>query len=127
MAAVIAIAYMVGVFGFDIHRSEDSHRTYIIPLWGGISCERIHPDAPCHHHGDEECGGHEDCCHDSVNILDLTGTALSDAVTVPLCSAQLQVSPTPVAGAFSQEFSYARPAFHSPPPPDLSMMCVLRV
>lgn len=127
LAVVITIAYMVGIFGSDIHRSEDSHRTYVIPLFAGISCERIHPDAPCHHHGEEECDEHEDCCHDTVETLDITGNMPCDVVSVPVCFAQLPSFPTPVETVFSQEHSFVRPAFFYPPPPDLSMMCVLRV
>lgn len=37
-AFVVALLYLVGVFGFDVHWSEDSRQTYIVPLFAGIEC-----------------------------------------------------------------------------------------
>ena len=126
LAAAVAIVYLAGVFGFDVHRSEDTHRTYVIPLFAGISCDHIHPESPCHHHGNEECQDHEDCCHDTVEMLDITGSVPDDAVTVPASAAMLPVMPASVPASVIRERTVSGTAFHSPPSPGLSKMCVLR-
>lgn len=105
-APIIAIIYLVAVFGFDIHQCGDTDRVFIEPLFSGISCEDIHPGVECHHHchchhhhhdggacheEGESCLPEEDC-HDSVECISITGDD-QQTLSVPpffMCAVLLQ-------------------------------------
>lgn len=127
LASVVAFFYLVGVFGFDIHSSTEAQRTFIVPLFAGISCEHIHPDAPCHCDGGEgECEEHEDCCHDTVEVLDIPGLACIPLASVPAFHFVSVLCEAPAFPAAAAQQGPRSSAFF-PPPPDLSQMCIMRV
>lgn len=126
-AMLVTVFYSVGVFGYDIHRSEDTHCTYIIPLCAGISCDRIHPECLCHHGDHGECEDHEDCCHDTVEVLSITGTSLNDLFQVPCFLTPAVTLMSPVLTYAQSRLSASGCVESSPPPPDLSFLCLLRV
>lgn len=73
-ASVISLCiYVLASAGFDVHVCADSGRVYVGLLVGGVSCETIHPDVPCHHHGHDCCEDDEDCCSDEIAVLSITG------------------------------------------------------
>lgn len=135
-ALLLSVLYFVAITGFDVHSCSDDGHVYVGFLVNGISCANLHPGTPCHHHGSCSCcecgeGGceeGEDCCYDDIQRITLTGSG--DDVT------QLQASPalffmavinTPVPSASA---GIATPSvdgvLRSPPPPDLSLLCMLK-
>lgn len=126
---VLAIVYMAGVLGFDVHSSADTHRSYVIPLFNGISCERIHPEALCHHHGHAECEDDEDCCHDTIELLEVTGEYGADAKAVlpDMVSVCLQVINVQQVVFACADAHITVPEDYSPPAPDLAELCILRI
>ena len=128
LASVVAFFYLVGVFGFDIHSSTEAQRTFIVPLFAGICCEHIHPDAPCHcDDGEGECEDHEDCCHDTIEVLDIPGLACISLVSVPVFFFAPVLCEAPAVPAVeAAQLGPCSSAFF-PPPPDLSLMCIMRV
>ena len=128
LASVVAFFYLVGVFGFDIHSSTEAQRTFIVPLFAGICCEHIHPDAPCHcDDGEGECEDHEDCCHDTIEVLDIPGLASIPSASVPAYFLTPVLCETPIVQTVAvMRQGSPRDAFF-PSPPDLSLMCIMRV
>lgn len=128
-AILCVLLYLAAVVGFDVHFCGDDGRVYVEPLFAGISCETIHPDSPCHHFDCGCCDGDEDCCSDSIAILQLTGDGSDCAVVVPgpfaVQAALLpELTSVPVRIA-ALKIRASNP--HDPPPPALSRLCVLRV
>lgn len=85
-AALLTLAmYLGAVAGFDVHSCSDNGHVYIEPLIAGISCDDIHPDTPCNegHGAGCHCHDGEDCCSDSIEVLQLSGDN-TRAVHVPL-------------------------------------------
>lgn len=127
MSVLVTVAYAAAVFGFDIHSSEEAHHSFVVPLFAGISCDHIHPDTPCHSDGAEgECDEHEDCCHDTIEVLTVPGLSSEAVDSVPAYFYQMfsmEASPAPAYVRIFPESGVL--SFF--PPPDLSLMCVLRV
>ncbi len=136
LAAVTILLYVAATVGFDIHTDSEHGRIYIHSLLSDLSCESIHPDAPCcHHHDDEcgcECGGHgcgedEDCCSDDCEQLDEAGplshpaSIHADFIAIPTCP-----SPEPVP-ALCRKANINTGLCNGPPRPLLSKNCILRV
>lgn len=134
-AALVVVWYLFSVVGFDIHCCADNGMVYVEPLLAGISCEQIHPDCPCCHHGetcacDEDChhcSEDEDCCSDTLERLsDPSVTSASPATPAPGLLAA--VVPTPAPEVAQASFVMDRSLVAKDPPRErLSRICILRV
>lgn len=121
--------YLLSVLGFDVHYCGDNGRIYVEPLFAGISCERIHPDSPCHDHC--RCDGDEECCSDTIAVLDIAGDGSGVSVQVPAPDQMPAIAPSSIS-VYSNPSAYAgsgRIYSYPPGPPNgrLSLLCVLRV
>ena len=130
-AVLMTLFYMVAVGGFDVHSDHESGQVYFRLLSAGISCDAVHPDAPCHHNHAEGCEEEEDCCSDNIFVLSITGDDSS--------SDDLQISPrvsfcavTPCISLKSVQPSTEKNPSLCPPgavPPKLLLhrICIMRV
>ena len=129
--AVSLCCYVLSVLGFDIHTCGDNGRIYIEPLAVGISCERIHPEAPCHHHCCNCCDDGEDCCSDTIAVLSLSGDgpAVSVQLPTPIQIPLFTVETPDVTVRFREAGVQNRIMTDPPGPPaqKLSLLCVRRV
>lgn len=127
-AMLLTIIYLVGVLGFDVHSSADTHRSYVISPLFGVSCEKIHPEALCHHHGHEECEEDEDCCHDTIEQLEITGDVQSDVAGVIIVGIQACPPYTTIPQICTADNAvFHTPTGFTPPAPDLAQLCILRI
>lgn len=134
LAAVTILFYVAATVGFDIHTDSEHGRTYIHSLLSDLSCESIHPDTPCCHHHDGECGcedrgceDDEDCCSDDSEQLDAPGLVShhafinTDFTVIP---ATPSMEPAP---AICRKANSNADICKGPPRSLLSKNCILRV
>jgi len=131
-AVCLCAWYLLSVSGIDIHTDVHDDRSYVVPLFSGISCERIHPEDDCHcchihkHLHSCECELETEDCSDKICTTDITGFAVPQ-LHCPAAAA------TPARLAlFSFQagtpFRIGQPfrLFCGPPPDILREICILK-
>ena len=130
-AVLMTLFYMVAVGGFDVHSDHESGQVYFRLLSAGISCDAVHPDAPCHHNHTDGCEEEEDCCSDNIFVLSITGddSSSDDSHIMPEVSF-CAITPC-ISFESGQSFREKIPAICFPRgiPPKLLLheICVMRV
>lgn len=94
-AVMLVIWYCISIIGFDVHTCMTSGESYVVTVLEGTECKDIHPEHTCcadaishscpccHHedaseHGDTASVEEQDCCHDDIQVLLLTGSRSDD-------------------------------------------------
>lgn len=86
-SGLVAIVYILGVMGFNVHSCMTSGELFVSPLIEGATCHDLHPGHDCHSgcchgHEGEDCCAHcsgenvissQDCCSDNPVYLNITG------------------------------------------------------
>lgn len=130
-AVLMTLFYMVAVGGFDVHSDHESGQVYFRLLSAGISCDAVHPDAPCHHNHAEGCEEEEDCCSDNILVLSIAGDGGSSDEFLPQPSVCFCAELPCAACAEGQPFRVDRPLLPLPRgiPPKLLLhrICIMRV
>ena len=139
LSALLALWYVFVTVGFDIHRSADTRSAYILPMFVNLSCESIHPDAPCchqhcccegccHDEDSHHCDEDEDCCTDTYEQLSALSVITESApVVAPAVSNAIMGSEPVIASSVLTASTGSVPVNAPGPPPDiLSSICMLR-
>ena len=85
-SVLLALWYLLGVTGLDVHSDREHGRTYVVCSISGGDCEHIHPEAHCHDEASEPRGGclsDEDCCSDDFEAV-LAPSELQDGMRAAL-------------------------------------------
>lgn len=97
-AALLVVWYLVGVIGFGVHTCSASGRSFVVSFMEGTACADIHSEYMCspssccsHDHCEDSCCRHAEdrhhgqsslsanpCCTNDYQMLELTGTVVSD-------------------------------------------------
>jgi len=127
-SALLTAVYLLAEVGFDVHCDNQRNRTYLVPLFSGISCEEIHPEHPCHHHHHEGCEAHEDCCTNTIEYLQAS-VEQSECISLPDCPSLELCTDYPQSAAYPAGYAVSEGFKPSPSPPRLQLrrLCILRV
>lgn len=86
VSAVMALWYLVGIMGFDVHSCTATGDVFVQPVLAGVTCDDIHPEHDCGDHG--SCCGHDrSCCHSHGQKSE---TALSEDSSLECCTNEIE-------------------------------------
>ena len=130
-SVLLCLWYLLSTAGFDIHSDRHDHRTYVVSLITGISCEHIHPDdecSCCHHHlGGENC--EEEDCTNEVHILSITGDGQTHSqllCEVPSSFAIITIPKMSLSEDCIHSTDGKSPQKETPPKLRLRLLCTMR-
>lgn len=87
VSAVMALWYLVGIMGFDVHSCTVTGDVFVQPVLAGMTCDDVHPDHDCAGHG-SCCGHSHSCCHSHGQKSE---TTLSDDSSLECCTNEIEV------------------------------------
>lgn len=93
VAAIMAIWYLVGVIGLDVHSCSATGDVFVHSALRGVTCEDVHPGHDCNDHG--SCCGHpSSCCHSDCGSTDPDEAVSVDAASA-CCTTEITALDTP--------------------------------
>lgn len=134
---MLFVTYILALAGFDMHVCGDNGQVYVESLLCDVSCQALHPEAPCHCHecccshcSVPDCGSgcvdEDDCCTDFLDVLTVC-TDKQQVLSIPVCHVSVFFGGDVEEPAFlSVSVSCQENGCGQTEEPDIHKFCVLR-